>query len=729
MEPPHNGDESGNSDDFLIDAARREVLGNGGDDGEGRGPAGDAPGGETVATPHSSDLIMPHDDQAGQGGAPRSPDTQTAAPSVKLIPKRIGHYHVRRLIASGGMGTVYEATQEHPRRTVAIKVMRHGITSARALRRFEYEAQILARLHHPGIAHVYEADWHEEEGERVPYFAMEYIPNAKPLLRYADEKHLSSRARLKLFIDVCQAVHHGHQRGIIHRDLKPGNILVDPGGQVKIIDFGVARSTDADLNLTALQTSVGEMVGTLKYMSPEQCEADPHDLDIRSDIYSLGVLLFELLSGRMPYDLYSTPVISAPRVICEEPPTRLSSINRSLRGDIETIVGKALEKDRRRRYQSTLTLGDDIGHYLNDEPISARPPSAVYRLRKLVRRRRTPLAVAAVLFALGAALIVREVWARNLSLENERLAARIQRVENERLATQLLIAKASNTLLDWGKFPIDLPQMLQTCDRVIELDDKNAAAYAMRARVHFRSGDNSSAERDCTKALELEPENIVALRTCAYTAQKRGDFDLANELYDRAFKSYAWRTDLPRDFHNRARVRRAVGRYEGAMEDHLRAVTLAPDFGMVYKGRGVTRYMVGEIDGAIEDLERAASLSGNRQVQCYLWLWEMRMMRKAPGDSEAAEEALNKAEQAAQGHSQPQGLIAVWRGQREPDEYLSSLEATDRAQGSYYLGARALVEGRKEEAVAYFRGAAVRAFRGQDEYDLAHWHLRRLESE
>jgi WD40 repeat protein/serine/threonine-protein kinase RIO1 len=322
-------------------------------------------------------------------------------------PDQIGRYSIKDVIGSGGMGTVYLAVQEQPRRTVALKIMKSGIASRSALRRFEYESQILGRLRHPHIAQVYEAGTHDDGSGSVAFFAMEYIPGARPITEYVAAKKLGTRDRLELFRKVCAAVHHGHQKGIIHRDLKPDNILVDPDGQPKIIDFGVARSTDSDMAVTSLQTDVGQLIGTLQYMSPEQCDADPHELDTRSDVYALGVVLYELLCERLPYEVSGAALHEAVRVVREVAPAKPSTVNRSLRGDLETVTLKALEKDRTRRYQSAAELAADLDRYLEGAPIQARPPSMVYQLRLLARRHRGAFAAASLVFlALIAATIV-----------------------------------------------------------------------------------------------------------------------------------------------------------------------------------------------------------------------------------------------------------------------------------------------------------------------------------
>ena len=315
------------------------------------------------------------------------------------LPAHIGHYKIVRVIGEGGMGVVYQAQQENPRRTVALKVIRPGLASAHTLRRFQYEAEVLGRLQHPGIACIYEAGTAEVASApgpsaRHPFFAMEFV-QGKPLNACTADISLTLRERLQLVAKICDAVQHAHQKGVIHRDLKPGNILVDASGQPKILDFGVARAIDPQMQMSTWETRAGQLVGTLPYMSPEQVAGDPNEIDTRSDVYALGVILYEMLSGKPPYNLGSKPLAEAARMIRDEEPTRLGSISRDLRGEIETIVAKALEKDKTHRYQSVLALAADIRRFLAGEPLEAKRDSGWYVLSKTLVRYRAAVTIAA----------------------------------------------------------------------------------------------------------------------------------------------------------------------------------------------------------------------------------------------------------------------------------------------------------------------------------------------
>ena len=351
-------------------------------------------------------------------------------PALTGIPATVGRYRVLQLVGEGGMGVVYKAEQQRPHRIVALKVIKPGLASPELQRRFERESDALARLQHPGIAQIYEVGTADADTRPLPYFAMEFI-DGTPLRDYVEAHPLGTRQRLALVARVCDAVEHAHQRGIIHRDLKPSNILLDASGQPKVLDFGVARVTDSDGHVTR-QTDLGQLVGTLAYMSPEQVLADPLELDTRTDVYALGVILYELLAARLPYRL-SGKLIEATRTIQEEDPARLSSINRVYRGDVETIVAKALEKDKTRRYPSAAALAADIRRYLADEPITARPASTAYQLQKFARRHKALVGgMAAVFVALAAGTIV-STWQALRAREAERVAVAAEgRVSKER---------------------------------------------------------------------------------------------------------------------------------------------------------------------------------------------------------------------------------------------------------------------------------------------------------
>jgi serine/threonine protein kinase len=336
---------------------------------------------------------------------------------------QIGPYKLLEQIGEGGMGAVWLAEQREPvRRLVALKVVKAGMDSASVLARFEAERQALALMEHPHIAKVF--DGGTTAGGR-PFFVMELVKGT-PITTYCDEQRLTPRQRLELFVPVCQAIQHAHQKGIIHRDVKPSNVLVAPyDGKpvVKVIDFGLAKAAGQRLTERTLFTGFGAVVGTLGYMSPEQAALNNEDIDTRSDIYSLGVLLYELLTGTTPLTrqhLQQTPLPELLRRIREEEPPKPSArlgetkaslgsiaaqrqtepgkLTKLVRGELDWIVMKALEKDRSRRYETASAFAADVQCYLNDEPVVACPPSVGYRLRKSLRRNKGPVLAATLLF-------------------------------------------------------------------------------------------------------------------------------------------------------------------------------------------------------------------------------------------------------------------------------------------------------------------------------------------
>jgi serine/threonine protein kinase len=343
------------------------------------------------------------------------PETTAAAPAEHpgMV---IGSYKLLEQIGEGGMGTVWMAQQTEPvKRLVAVKLIKPGMDSRQVIARFEAERQALALMDHPNIAKVHDAG---TTPDGRPFFVMELVKGV-PITRYCDERRLTPRQRLELFVPVCQAIQHAHQKGIIHRDLKPSNVLValyDDRPVPKVIDFGVAKATGQQLTEQTLHTGFGAVVGKVEYMSPEQAGFNQLDVDTRSDIYSLGVLLYELLTGSPPFtrkELERAGMLEMLRVIREQEPSKLSTaeglptlaanrgtepskLTKLVRGELDWIVMKALEKDRNRRYETANGLAHDIERYLNDEAVQACPPSVGYRLRKYAKRNKGVLATLAV---------------------------------------------------------------------------------------------------------------------------------------------------------------------------------------------------------------------------------------------------------------------------------------------------------------------------------------------
>lgn len=352
------------------------------------------------------------DEGAEQSGFLEPPTLSRVETSVLAnhAGRKIGSYTIRKLIAAGGMGAVYEADQEDPARRVAFKMLRNEFASDDARRRFRDEVDLLARLKHPGIAQIFESGLLVESGQsrdlETPWFAMELVENSRSIVKYAREEELSPKQILALFRTVCDAVHHGHQRGVIHRDLKPANLLVDEGGRVKVIDFGVAKATDSDEYTH--QTQAGDLVGTLLYMSPEQLAGASGEVDVRSDVYALGIVLFELLTGTPPFDIAGLPITKAGRLLIEKEAPSASSVGEVPR-ELDWIVTKAVVKEPERRYQSVLEFSDDLERFLEHQPVLAGPVSRVYHFRKFVRRHRVGV-VATWVVLLAVALGVAGIY-------------------------------------------------------------------------------------------------------------------------------------------------------------------------------------------------------------------------------------------------------------------------------------------------------------------------------
>jgi serine/threonine protein kinase/tetratricopeptide (TPR) repeat protein len=400
-------------------------------------------------------LLRAHERSGDLLDLPERLPTTADLPAPERPGAVLGPYKLLEQIGEGGMGSVWLAEQTDPiQRRVALKVVKEGMDSRQVLARFEAERQALALMEHPHIARVFDAG---RTPAGRPYFVMELV-KGRSITKYCDEKCLGLRERLGLFADVCRAVQHAHQKGIIHRDLKPSNVLVagfDGKAVVKVIDFGVAKATGQRLTGQTLFTGFGAVVGTPEHMSPEQAEVNNQDIDTRSDIYSLGVLLYELLTGSTPLTrkrLKEAPILEVLRVIREEEPprpsTRLAESNETLptisarrqtepakltkqvRGELDWIVMKALEKDRNRRYETANSFAQDIERYLADEPVLACPPSALYRLRKFARRNKGKLTAAAGALLALAVMAGSIGWAVRDRQERE---AEKQRVETARL--------------------------------------------------------------------------------------------------------------------------------------------------------------------------------------------------------------------------------------------------------------------------------------------------------
>ena len=463
------------------------------------------------------------------GENPGSP--QAADPSAHEG-ARLGPYVLRHRIGTGGMGEVWKADQAAPiRRTVALKLIKAGMDSREVLARFQAERQALALMDHPCIARVFDAG---TTPHGRPFFAMEYVQGI-PINEYCDRRRLDTRARLELFQKVCHAVGHAHQKSVVHRDLKPSNILVadvDAQPSPKVIDFGVAKATTRKLTEQTMATSIGQMIGTPEYMSPEQAELTNEDVDTRTDVYSLGVILYEILVGALPFEaeeLRRGGLKGMLRILREEDPpkpsTRLSALGASaskitqsrrtdtrrlsgqVRGDLDWIVMRALEKDRNRRYASPAELAQDIQRHLDDQPVQAGPPTAGYRMGKFVRRHRAGVAMSTfAVLGLAAFAVLATVQATAIARERDRATAEAAKAEamNDFLTRTL----ASADPWRGGSRDVTVVELLDAA--VEEVATSFADQPAVEASMHTVLGDAYlglgrlvPATEQVTRALEI----------------------------------------------------------------------------------------------------------------------------------------------------------------------------------------------------------------------------------
>jgi tetratricopeptide (TPR) repeat protein/serine/threonine protein kinase len=508
----------------------------------------------------------------------------TADEPLSPLGTQIGPYKLLQQIGEGGMGVVYMAEQKQPvERRVALKIIKPGMDSGQVIARFEAERQALAMMDHPNISKVLDAGT-TESGR--PYFVMELV-KGQPITQYCDEHHLTPRQRLELLLPVCQAIQHAHQKGIIHRDIKPTNILVaeyDQEPVPKVIDFGVAKAIGSPLTDKTMFTGFGQIVGTLEYMSPEQAKVNQLDIDTRSDIYSLGVLLYELLTGSTPFDkqrLRSAALDEMLRIIREEEPpkpsTRLSEskdslpsisaqrqteparLTRLVRGELDWIVMKALEKDRNRRYETAGGFATDLQRYLADEPVQACPPSAMYRLSKFARRNKGAIAFAAVvtillLVALGG-IIGGIGWAMR-----DRAAVRQQiAMDDERRAL---------------KFRTEISTALDDAEKSFQQDRLPQATEAVRRAeglLASAGGDDELSRRvgqwRADLAMVVRLEDIRLAR--AAENKEEVDWAGADQGYRQAFKEYGLDVETlpPAEAIKRLRTSPISGRLVAALDD------------------------------------------------------------------------------------------------------------------------------------------------------------------
>ncbi|MCG8404957.1 MAG: serine/threonine-protein kinase [Phycisphaerales bacterium] len=586
------------------------------------------------------------------------------------VPSSIGDFRIIRKIGEGGMGAVYEAEQSHPRRVVALKMMRPSYGGSEMLKRFRREIDLLGQLDHTGIARIFQAGTMTTPSGEQPYFAMELI-RGELLTGYVKSHNLGIRSRVEIIAAVCDAVHFAHLRGVVHRDIKPGNIMVTEGDRPVILDFGVARATNSDIQATTVTINPGQIIGTLAYMSPEQASGASGAIDAKTDIYALGVVLYELLAGVLPHDLEGKTLADAALTIRDEEPTRLSYLDRQLKGDLETIVLKAMEKDSERRYESAAALSLDLRRFLADKPIVARPPSTVYELRKFAKRNK---ALVTTITLASIALLVIAVFATFKAIaatEARELAE--QEADRSKTVVSFLsdVLSSANPDRSLGK-ETTVRMVLDEAAERIRRDDL-ANHPATRAQLHMtigRSylalGNYAESKAHLESALDLNRQHYGdshlavadSLDHLANTLLLINDYSKSEEYFREAFKireeilgsDMAIGASSP---HSLASVFYYKGRYEEAEElyrqlvEYWRKQEKSESLSLALSGLGATLEARAQYDAAISSHREAAviyeELYGEINTHHANTLNNLANAMQAAGRSQEAEEVHRRA--------------------------------------------------------------------------------------
>ena len=471
------------------------------------------------------------------------------------IGRSVGEYEILALIGRGGMGLVFEARQERPRRTVALKLLRPELADEGMRRRFEGEAELLGMLKHEGIARIFGAGTVETELGPQSYLAMERI-EGKALRDFVESEGLGVVAIVRLFLRVCAAVQHAHDRGVIHRDLKPGNVLVEDSGQPKVLDFGVARAVNADLEVESRRTEAGQLVGTMAYMSPEQLRGESDKLSVQTDVYSLGVILYQLLAGVLPLDVRGKSFPEAIRILGDRDPIPLAETAPEVAPDLAAVVGKAIEREPERRYESVAQLAEDLRRFLSDEPVHARPPSMLYQFRLFARRNRVLVGGVLGIFLTLVAGVVLTISGQMRERALRREAQGLQRSAEEALERSRFEAYAANLAAAEGS--------------LMALDVVNARMSLEQAEPRLRGWEWTHLRLRLDQSDPLL-ENGTGIESMALTrdatAVVTGGTDCSVRAFDLATRELLWTADLGQNFT-------------------VRGLAVAPTGGLVAAARG-----------------------------------------------------------------------------------------------------------------------------------------------